>query len=162
LHFAKSSVQAGNNADSKVVLYGLNERSPDLPIELKPFSLSPVRGQGAGVVIWQDQRNSYVKYTSDGQVDTSCSSGNLSSPCYNSSPAPPSDSPQFEIWATPFARYEGVVYQPRGAWAVLQASGNYEGAMRIVSGALKTQGTGVLNLAGESPPIVNFVTALVE
>ena len=162
LFFAKSSIKAGNNAASRVELIGLNERSSSLPEELRPFSLSPVNGRGAGVIIWQDQGNSYVMYTIDGQVDASCSEGNLSQPCYNSYPAPPDDSPQLEIWATPFAKYEGVVYQPRGAWTILQASGDYQGAMRIVSGALKTQGSGVLQLAGESPPIINYVTALVE
>jgi len=160
LYFAKSSIKAGNNLSSRVELWGLNDTSPTLPAELEPFALSPVYGRGAGLMIWQDQRNSYVKYTSDGQVDTSC--GDLSDPCYNSSPAPPGDSPQLEIWATPYAKYEGVVYQPRGAWTVLQAAGDYQGAMRIVTGALKTQGSGVLNMAGEAPPIINYMTALVE
>ncbi|HSB15480.1 MAG TPA: hypothetical protein VLE22_13570, partial [Bryobacteraceae bacterium] len=102
---------------------------------------------------------SYVGYTSAGYVDESC--GGLDSPCAGGA-TPPSDSPQLQIWATPFAKFKGLIYQPRGAWTVVQAAGDYDGPLRIVSGALELQGTGRLTLNGESPPIINYVTALVE
>jgi hypothetical protein len=44
----------------------------------------------------------------------------------------------------------------------MQASGDYVGAIRIVSGALKTQGNGNLVLKGGAPPIISHLSALIE
>lgn len=151
LSFSKTQIKAGNNADSRVELYGLDRLNSDV-INRGLTDFAPA-------VIWQDQRNSYVKYTPTGYVDESC--GGLDSPCPGGA-TPPSDSPQLQIWATPFAKFKGLIYQPRGAWTVVQAAGDYDGPLRIVSGALELQGTGRLTLNGESPPIINYVTALVE
>ncbi len=150
LFFAKSSIKAGNNAASRVMLQGLDKDL--LPVEeLKDYQ---------SVVIWQDRRNSYVGYDDTG-VDLSCGDLTLNSPCAGGV-APPSDSPQLEIWATPYSQFRGTIYQPRGAWTFIQAAGDYIGPLRIISGAMELQGTGRLTLTGDAPPIVSYTSALVE
>jgi hypothetical protein len=157
LGFSYSAIKSGNNADSRVELVGLSKAHEDAldTYGLKPFT---------PVVIWQDQANSYVTYE-NGVVKTtggaSCG-GTLDNPCYNSYPAPPSIAPQLEIWATPNAHLSGTIYQPRGSWTVIQASGLYEGPLQIISGALNMQGSGELTLIGPTNPVVRYVTALVE
>lgn len=153
LQFGRVDIQAGSNADSRVELFGLNKEGAGFPSELEGFT---------PVVMWQDQRDSYVKYT-DGQVDyTSCGDGfTLDNPCPGAV-APPSSSPELKLMSTPFTRYDGAIYQPRGAWTWLQASGQYMGPLRIVSGALWTRGSGSLTLTGDARPILTYVTALVE
>jgi hypothetical protein len=157
LSYAKASLQAGQNDRSRVALYGLNALGTNadvLSTGLDPFAPS---------LIWQDQGNSYVKYT-NGVVDYSsgCGGTSLNQPCMTS-PAPnPADAPQLEIWATPYAQWGGLIYQPRGAWTLLQASGTYTGPLMIVSGGMKVQGTPDLTLTGPSVPLTIFVPSLIE
>jgi hypothetical protein len=156
LSFGNASIKSGNNADSHVELYGLNKLHQDV--------IDAGLQEWAPVVVWQDQLNSNVKYATDefghstGQIDTSCLANSLDSPCMN----PYSPYRQLEIWATPFAKYGGVIYQPRGSWTWLQASGDYEGPLQIISGALKTTGSGNLTLTGPMIPTTIWVAALVE
>ena len=151
LTFAASSVKGGNNEDTSTTLWGLNRRSPNLPDALQPFT---------PVVIWQDQRNSYVKYSADGTV-SQCP--DLAHPCLNTDyPGITSTSPQFDLMATPFTALNGAIYQPRGAWSVVQASGTMQGAMQIVSGAIRFRGTGDITMLGVTDPTVVYVVALVE
>jgi Putative Flp pilus-assembly TadE/G-like len=151
LPFSKTSIKAGNNASSRVELYGLDRLNSNV--------IAAGLDNFAPALIWQDQRNSYVGYTPEGYVDVYNDDLNSPKP---GGVAPPSDSPQLELWATPFAKLVGLIYQPRGAWTVVQAAGDYQGPLRIVSGAMELQGTGKLTLTGESPPIINYTTALVE
>jgi len=168
LYYSKSSVKAGNNANSSVQLHGLNElQAANMPgqtnvagKQLKDFALAPVTGQGAGVLFWQDQGNSYVDYNNFGDVEYGTCT--LDNPCMNSYPHDPDESPQFEIWASPFADLNGIIYQPRGAWSLVQANGDYTGAIRIVSGNMKFQGSGTLTMTGVGSPITTYVTALIE
>ncbi len=168
LYFSESSIKAGNNASSSVSLHGLNEvLASAMPTEtnaagkqLKDFALAPVAGQGAGVLIWQDQRNSYVSYNDHGEVVYDACT--INNPCMNSTPAYPDQSPELEIWSSPYADLHGIIYQPRGAWTVVQANGDYTGAMRIVTGHIKFGGSGTLTLTGVGSPLYGYVTALVE
>lgn len=153
LGFAPSDLKSGKaGGDSYVELVGLSKVHEG---DLDAYGLK----QYTPVVIWQDQANSYVKYT-DGLVDTSC--GSLDQPCYNSYPAPPSLAPQLSIWATESAKLAGAIYQPRGAWTILQGSGKYQGPLQIISGAIASVGTSDVTLVGPTNPIVRYVTALVE
>jgi len=151
LTFAMSSIKTGNNEGSRITLNGLNRSSVDLPSGLLPF---------APVVFWQDQRNSYVQYNADGTV-AQCP--DLEHPCLNSAyPGLSSDSPQFELYATPFTSITGAIYQPRGAWALVQAAGVTAGPIQFVTGAMKYQGNGSLTMLGVTDPIVVYGAALVE
>ena len=151
LFFSRSSIKSGNNASSRVDLYGLDK-------DALPLGETVLREKFNSVLLWQDQRNSYVGYD-DGGVNLEC--GGLNTPCPGGA-TPPSDSPQLEIWATPYAHFEGTIYQPRGAWTVLQAAGDYVGPLRIITGAMELQGSGRLTLTGEAPPIIRYTTALIE
>jgi hypothetical protein len=151
LTFAMSSIKTGNNSGSRIDLYGLTDRTGNLPSGLEPF---------VPVLFWQDQLNSYVKYTADSQV-SQCP--DLAHPCMNASyPGLASSSPQFEMWATPFTSLRGAIYQPRGAWMLLQASGVMQGPLQVVTGAAKFQGSGTLSMSGVNDPIFVYGAALIE
>jgi Flp pilus assembly protein TadG len=147
LGFGIASFKSGNNAGSGVYMYGLNPSSSSVPAYLQPF---------APVVMWQDQANSNVKYTSSGNVDTSC--GGIDTPCTN----PTSPNRELQLWATPHTQWGGVIYQPRGAWTVMQASGQYQGALQIVTGSLASTGSGNLTLTSPTNPLERPIAALVE
>jgi Flp pilus assembly protein TadG len=142
LAYSDVDIQAGNNASSRVTLKGLDRLHASLPADLREFS---------PVVMWQDQANSYLNYSSTGQPLTGVSNT-----------VSDSDSPQLRLIASPFADYAGVIYQPRGSWTNLQASGSYLGPLMIVTGAMKVQGSPDLTLTSTSTPITNFLAALIE
>lgn len=170
LYFSKSSFRAGNSASSSVQLNGLNATDPSLETlgtnsvgsTLADFAAAPIAGQGAGIIFWQDQGNSYVKYTDAGNVDTSC--GTLDSPCMNTAPDPHDNwtTPQLELWSSDHVTLNGVIYQPRGAWVVVQANATYTGPLRIVSGAMKFQGSGTLVMTGPTASFTTVKTTLIE
>ncbi|MGE5646410.1 MAG: pilus assembly protein TadG-related protein [Acidobacteriota bacterium] len=147
LTFGGTEFKAGSNSKSKVDLYGLNPESTLLPANLANF---------APVVMWQDQANSNVKYTSSGDIDTSC--GSLDKPCTN----PTSPARELNFWAGQDAHWGGAIYQPRGAWSVVHATPGYKGALQIVTGAMDLQGSGDLELTSPTHPIERYVAALVE
>jgi hypothetical protein len=146
-------IKAGNNDQSLINLHGLNTASGDLPSSMDKFGT---------VLFWQDQRNTRVKYTSDGHIDyTSCGSGHdINNPCTNALIDP--HSPEINLSATPKFHPFGTIYQPRGAWTSLQGSGNYTGAMTIITGAVKLGGSGTMTLTGNAPPLPITVSALIE
>ena len=152
-HYGNVSLQSGNNAGSGINLHGLNDVDPSLPPELKQF---------APVVIWQDQGNSHILYTADGSIDTSCPGATVDNPCTNSKVAATSSSPQLSLQASPGARFYGAVYQPRGAWTVIQGSGSTVGPLQIVTGALSMQGSGTVLLQGLANPLTTLTATLVE
>jgi hypothetical protein len=149
LGFSQSFFRAGANNNSRLVLYGLNENNASMPEELQPFG---------PILIWQDQANSYVEYTSTGQVDTSC--GTINSPCTNTPTS--EDSPRLELHANQQSHFGGIIYQPRGSWTNVQAAPGYTGPLRIISGAMEVQGSGTLTLTSPSIPLTRLVAALVE
>lgn len=151
--YGNVSLQSGNNSNSGVNLHGLNESDPSLPPELKQF---------APVVMWQDQGNSHVKYTADGNIDSSCAGSTINSPCSNSRVLPASTSPQFTLQSSPNARFYGAIYQPRGAWTTITGSGSTVGPLQIVTGALNMQGSGTVLLQGLANPLTTLTAALVE
>lgn len=151
LDFGPAMFKAGNNSSSQMHLYGLNPTSSYLPAELQTFG---------PVVIWQDQQNSYVEYTSTGQIDISCVGATLNSPCTNTPDS--TNAPQLQLHANNRSRFGGVVYQPRGAWTAIQAAPGYSGPLRIISGGMDVQGSGTLTLTSPSVPVTQLTTALVE
>jgi Flp pilus assembly protein TadG len=152
LGFGKTVITAGNTEASRIDLFGLRKDDADV--------IAAGLNQFTPAVYWQDQRNSYVRYTDTGIVDTTC--GSINSPCLNS-PAPnPSDTPELLIQASPFANWGGMIYQPRGAWTRVQATGDDTGPLMIVTGAMRLQGGGNLTLTGPSTPLTIYTVALVE
>jgi len=149
LGFGEIDIQSGNNLG--INLHGLNRDSANLPSDLKDFS---------PVVFWQDQRNSAVKYTEDGQIDyTSCGPGHtINNPCMNDGAV----HPQLHLQAHPEVKLYGVVYQPRGASLTLQGAGTIDAPMVLISGAITTQGSAKIRLRRLSRPLMRTVVALVE
>jgi hypothetical protein len=130
LGFSSVDFQMGNDTQGAVNLHGLNNSSSALPANLKQF---------APVVFWQDQRNSLVKYKSDGNIDyTSCGAGHsIDNPCTNSYTV----DPNLTIQASPNFHMYGVIYQPRGGYLSLQGSGNNNNPLMLVTGSLNFGGT---------------------
>jgi len=115
--------------------------------------------------MWQDQHNSFVRYTQGGQIDTGCSPPNntIDTPCTQTPNVPNvASTPQLSIWASPFAHYQGAIYQPRGAWTALGGSGSYSGPLMIITGALNLSGGPNVTLTGLSNPITVYTKNLVE
>lgn len=147
LRFGTAEIQAGVADDSTLInLHGL-QGDPgaggyqNVPSELRSFR---------PVVFWQDQANSTVKYTPDGNIDCGQLSG--SGPC--SSPYSLDDpkrtgiangSPEMLLQATPRTNIYGLIYQPRGAYLTLQGSGKlsteeFQTPLQVITGALNVQG----------------------
>jgi Flp pilus assembly protein TadG len=155
LDFGPAIFKSGNNDASRLSIYGLNKTSSFLPPELEDFG---------PIVIWQDQQNSYVEYTADGNIDTtSCGSGHtIDNPCPSDDITPPSEQPRLELHANQRSVFGGIVYQPRGAWTQIQAAPGYAGPLRIITGAMDVQGSGTLTLTSPSVPLTTWTASLVE
>ncbi len=151
--YGNVSILSGNNSSSGINLHGLNQSDPSLPPELKPF---------APVVMWQDQGNSHVKYSADGDVDISCVGSTIDNPCVNPSVSSLAMSPQLTLQGSPNTLFSGAIYQPRGGWTVIQGSGSTTGPLQIVTGALNVQGSGTVLLRGLANPLTSITAALVE
>jgi hypothetical protein len=161
LGFGGWGAKSGNNAQSNIQLFGLNPADANVPTALTHYG---------PVTIWQDMRNSTVKYnltdplhsTYYGDVDwLSCGSGHTrDNPCSTGLPA--DNREKVEFWAGAAGRFGGIVYQPRGAYTVIHATPTDSGPLRIVTGAMDLQGSGRLTLTGPLTPYTRTVAALVE
>ncbi|MFL6446376.1 MAG: TadE/TadG family type IV pilus assembly protein [Bryobacteraceae bacterium] len=151
--YGSAGIKTGSNSNSSINLHGLNPSSPSLPSDLQTF---------APLMMWQDQGNSHIKYTDTGHIDTSCAGGTIDSPCSNPKVPATATSPQLNISASPNIQLYGAVYQPRGAWTVLQGSGTSNVPVQIVTGAMSVQGSGSVLLQGVANPITRLAAALVE
>lgn len=149
LQFGTVNFQTGNNGTS-ISLHGLNKNNA----LIKGTTLEKF----APVVLWQDQANSRVKYTPNGDIDTSC--GSLDSPCTTSLSNPAS--PEFDMQASPSVNLYGTVYQPRGAWASITAGGGYTGPLQLITGAIVIHANANVNMTGPTNPITYVGTALIE
>jgi Flp pilus assembly protein TadG len=152
-NYGTAGIKTGNNSNSSINLHGLNQSNPSLPSELQTF---------APLVMWQDQGNSHTKYTQNGNIDTSCAGSTIDSPCSNPKVSATATSPQLNISSTPSIQLYGAVYQPRGAWTVLQGSGTSNVPVQIVTGAMSVQGSGSVLLQGVANPVTRLTAALVE
>jgi Flp pilus assembly protein TadG len=148
------NLQAGNNPTIGINFHGLNVTSANVPSDLKPF---------APAVFWQDQRNSRVKYTPDGNIDTtSCGSGHtIDNPCTNASMAN-SSTPGMTLQAHPNTSFYGMVYQPRGAWTTLQGNGNIDSPTIFVTGAMSFQGGADLLMINSRDSLKKRIVVLIE
>jgi Flp pilus assembly protein TadG len=152
--FSDVYLQAGNNVDIEINLHGLNVDSVNVADNLKPF---------APAVFWQDQRNSRIKYTSAGNIDTtSCGSGHsLDNPCLNDSMTS-SLTPGMNLQAHPNNTIYGLVYQPRGAWITLQGNGNIYAPTIFVSGSMSMQGGADLLMTNSRDSLKRRIVVLIE
>jgi hypothetical protein len=158
-------------------LHGLNISNSNLPTNLEPF---------APVIMWQDQANSHIAYTSTGFVETgtttpSCAGGTLDLPCTNSAVSGTSLSPQLNLtlglgFSGVASNYSGTIYQPRGAWTNILMNPDSASfltpdpvPLQIISGATILQPAPISILTGlildnmtNPPPATHIATALVQ
>jgi hypothetical protein len=126
LAFGPTSLSSGPNVN----VSGLDPTSPTLPQNLIPFG---------GIVLWQDQANSTVKYLPDGNIDLTC--GGINSPCIKGLA-----NPILKVQGSNNLGFTGTIYQPRGAWITI-GTGALTGNLQVITGAVT--GGGGVNL---SPP----------
>ncbi|MFB3826744.1 MAG: pilus assembly protein TadG-related protein [Bryobacteraceae bacterium] len=140
--------QSGNSGVS-ITLHGLNRTSGDVPPQYRSFT---------PVLMWQDQSNSVVKYTSDGNIDTSC--GNPDG-CPNTG-LRSRQSPQLVLQGSASVYFYGAIYQPRGAWTSILGGGDYLVPVQVVAGALRVQGNANFSMVQPATPIARRSVALVQ
>ena len=149
-------VQAGISAglNPTVTLHGLNASNSNVPSDLAPF---------APVLIWQDQANTTLKYTSTGLLDTSC--GGI---CSNILSVPGSQ--EMIIQASQNNGHAGVnlygtLYGPRGSWLTILGilpGDTIAGPMQIITGALQMALFSSLDIQQLGNPPSRLVGALIQ
>lgn len=152
LTFGQANFGSGADKNSWVEMTGLNSGSTQVQnAGLADFS---------SLLIWQDQQNSAVEYDSKGNLVTGCTGGSNDNPCTRT--LTDSNSPGMTLWAGQNSFYNGIVYQPRGAWTTIHSTSSNAGALRIITGGVNLQGSPGLNLTGTSNPITRLVATLVH
>lgn len=155
-----AGIQTGGNAGVSITLDGLNRANGTIPDELKPYN---------SVIMWQDRRNSTVKYEANGangNIAASCG-GNTATDCAKiagelSADGVATDSPKLVLQGSPNVAIRGSIYQPRGAWTSLNGGGNLNSALQLVTGAVQVQGNANLILTPAPNTIPQTLVALVE
>lgn len=151
-----SGFKSGNNQSVSFTLDGLNEAGAGFPSNLKDHN---------GVMMWQDRRNSSVLYHSDGTGKYGCAAPYLD--CTKTNQQMTNDgvvngSRGMSIAAGSSTVIRGVIYQPRGSWLTIQGSPGMNAALQLISGAIKVQGSGIINLNPVRSGLQLSVVGLVE
>jgi hypothetical protein len=153
--YNSSNLQAGTQTQSPF-LHGIDPTNPTIQnlTDTNTNVSSPSKlGDYGNIVIWQDQRNSDVTYsTPDGIPST------VKSPQWGA------NLPLFSYSGSLNSVLYGVLYQPRGAWLDLQGGGGAIGSNRtqIVTGGLVLGGSQLISFGNVAIPPVIRVNALVE
>lgn len=149
---AKAGIATGLNP--QIVLHGLNRDHPSLPQELARF---------APALIWQDQANSSLQISANGQLDLGCNG-----PCTRVLDVPGSQEMVLtasQINGRPGTQLYGMIYSPRGAWTTILGvlpGDTIAGPLQIFTGALQMTLNSQLDLkALPNPPSV-LVASLIE
>jgi len=161
--YSETGIKTGSNDNSSVTLHGLD--AANAPWNYRAW---------APFVMWQDRGNSYVQYSPNngaivGDGGGTCAAGamvpglpvSLDNPCRSAVPLG-SMSPRMSIRATPGLQLTGAIYQPRGAWMVMQGNGTLSGPLKIITGAITIGGGPDIALSGFGPPITVNTVALIE
>jgi Flp pilus assembly protein TadG len=129
-----------------------------------------------GIVLWQDQANSTIDYTTPintpaslpgwGYVDIyNCGSRTMATPCARTLANP--NSPGLNVQTPNTLGLTGTVYQPRGAW-INVGPGIFDGYLQVITGSVvSSAGSGSMNLKPLPANLVNLrlrrrVVALIE
>jgi Putative Flp pilus-assembly TadE/G-like len=149
---ARAGVSAGLNPI--VTLHGLNAGNTSLPSALAPF---------APVLIWQDQANTTLKYSSSGLLDTTC--GGI---CSNILSAPGSQEMILQASQSgglPGVNLYGTLYSPRGSWLTILGvlpGDAIAGPMQIITGALQMTLNASLDAQQLPTPPTRLAASLVQ
>ena len=157
LNFGSVSLLAGADSNSAAVTGLVASNLPNnLPVS-NAASLANTLAPFDGVVLWQDQANSTIEYTSIGDINTSC--GSIDYPCTKTLPVPASAGMTLQAPAN--TGIEGIVYQPRGAF-LQTGGGTIQGPIQIITGAISMQGGGTISVTLPPTSAKRRVVALVE
>jgi len=124
---ARAGVMAG--VFPQITLHGLNSSNSAVPANLRPF---------APVLFWQDQHNTTLKYTPQGNIDLSC--GGI---CNNILSVPGSQEMVLQasqVGGQAGTNLYGTIYGPRGAYLTVLGvlpGDTVAGPLQIISGALQ-------------------------
>ncbi len=150
----ETGFKSGNNQQVSFTLDGLNQAGAGFPTDLKPYN---------GVVMWQDRRNSSVLYDTDGTYGCAAPYLNCTKTNQNLiTDGVASGSQGMFIAAGASTVIRGVIYQPRGSWVTLQGSPGMSAALQLISGAIKVQGSGTVNLQPVTSGLPISIVGLVE
>ena len=133
-----------------VTLHGLNASNSAVPSSLTPF---------APVLMWQDQANTTLKYTSTGTLDLSC--GSI---CNNILSVPGSQEMILQASASGVNLY-GTIYSPRAAWITLLGllpGDSVKGPLQIVTGALQMAIDTTLDVKPIPNPLTRRTVSLIQ
>jgi Putative Flp pilus-assembly TadE/G-like len=139
----------------------LDPTNSALPSSLVPFG---------GIVLWQDQANSGILYTTptntpsnlpgSGYVDIfSCGSGNMANPCTKALLNP--NSPGISVQTQYAMGFNGTIYQPRGAW-INVGPGTLGGPMQVITGSVAGNPGSAMSLQPTTIPLRRRVVAVIE
>jgi Flp pilus assembly protein TadG len=144
---AQGTVNIQGGASTGASLNGIQKG--DAPSALDSYS---------GILFWQDRRNSTVEYNPDGTIANAPAtaaqmSANLAS----------ASSPGWTLQAAPKGLgFNGVIYQPRGAWLTFQGNGNDNGSYQVITGAIIMGGGPSVTLTAPTVPFLKLVCTLIE
>jgi hypothetical protein len=157
LAFGPVSLQTGPTGN----VASLDPTSSALPQSLVPFG---------GIVMWQDQANSGIVYTTpantpsylpgSGYVDVfNCSSHSMASPCTKN--LQNSNSPGINVLTQYALGFNGTIYQPRGAW-INVGPGTLGGSIQVITGSVAGNPGSAMSLQPPTIPLRRRIVALIE
>jgi hypothetical protein len=159
LNFGSVSLLAGADSSGHAVTGIVAKNLPANFPPSNPLSLANTLGPFDGVVVWQDQANSAIEYARDGSGNIAICSANIDYAC--AEPGHVSGTEAMTLRAISGTGLQGVVYQPRGAY-LRTGSGNIQGPIQIITGAVSMQGGGAINITLPPTSVKRRVVALVE
>jgi hypothetical protein len=145
-------LKTGNSAS--VTLYGVDKNG------------APALSDYNGFLFWQDRRNSIVNYdllTGKYLDGTAALSSDAEMDARNVRHDVPHPSPVLNYGASVPQSLNGFIYQPRGAYINYgPGATNINSALRIITGAIWTQGGGQVVLLPTAVPITTYKPALIQ
>jgi hypothetical protein len=147
---------------NQTAVTGLDPANSALPSSIVPFG---------GIVMWQDQANSGILYTTpantptdlpgSGYVDIfSCGSHTMASPCTKTLQNP-NTSPGINVQTQYALGFNGTIYQPRGAW-INVGPGTLGGPIQVITGSVAGNPGSAMSLQPPTVPLRRRVVALIE
>jgi hypothetical protein len=158
LAFAPATLLAPLN---QTAVTGLDPANSALPSSLFPFG---------GIVMWQDQANSGIVYTTptntptylpgSGYVDIfNCGSHTMASPCTKTLQNP--NSAGINVQTQYALGFNGTFYQPRGAW-INVGPGTLGGPIQVITGSVAGNPGSAMSLQPPTVPLRRRIVALIE
>jgi Flp pilus assembly protein TadG len=163
---------AGNNdlAFAPTTLLAPLDQTPVTSLDPTNSALPPNMVPFGGIVMWQDQANSAIVYTTpantpsnlpgSGYVDIfNCGSQTMANPCTKTLQNP--NSPGINVQTQFALGFNGTIYQPRGAW-VNVGPGTLGGPMQVITGSVAGNPGSAMNLTPPTIPLRRRIVALIE